>query len=150
MATTRITDAELAELASHLRLVVARSARRLRQEADTALSPTLTAALASIELLGPLTPSELAKVEGVKRPTVTRVVAKLDHLGLIERAADPDDRRSSLLSTSSAGRALLKRLRGRKNAFLTQRLRELSRDEHATLERAADLLSQMLELEANG
>src|ERR687889_143027 len=105
------------ELASHLRIAVARTARRLRQESRTSLSPTLTAALATIERHGPLTPSELAARERVQRPTVTRLLARLEEAGLVERAADPQDRRSSLVSISPAGRELLQVVRERKDAF---------------------------------
>ena len=63
----RTTSADQ-ELATRLRLAVTRSARRLRQEASTDLSPTLIAALATIERHGPLTPSELATRERVQRP----------------------------------------------------------------------------------
>src|SRR3712207_8170996 len=51
------------DLASRLRLDIARMARRLRQEAGASLSPSQTAALATIERHGPLTPSELASRE---------------------------------------------------------------------------------------
>ena len=76
-------------------------ARRLRQEAGAQLSPSQTAALATIERHGPLTPSELAERERVQRPTVTRVLARLEEAGLVERAADPGDRRCSLVSISA-------------------------------------------------
>ena len=133
------------ELASQLRIAIARSARRLRQEADTDLSPTLTAALATVERHGPLTPSELAVRERVQRPTVTRVAARLEELGLVARAADPGDRRSALISVTPAGRELLAAARTRKDAFLSERLERLSAADRATLERAAALLEDMLE-----
>ena len=124
----------------------------MRQEALGAepgeLSPTLTAALATVEHHGPLTPSELAERERVKRPTATRTVAKLDAAGLIGRTPDPADGRACLVSTTPAGRALLKRIRGRKNAYIARRLRHLDRDEVETLERAADILERMLDEEA--
>ena len=92
MATTSATqDERIAESAARLRLAIVRTARRMRQEAGGDLSPTLIAALASIDRLGPITPSELADVERVKRPTATRVAAALEREGLIERAADPSD-----------------------------------------------------------
>ena len=109
MRTTPDTD-----LAGHLRLTIARTARRLRQEAGTELSPSLTAALATIERHGPLTPSELAARERVQRPTATRVLARLEEAGLVDRTADPQDRRSSLVSATPGGRALLDDLRTRK------------------------------------
>ena len=120
-------------------------ARRLRQEAGAGLSPSQTSALATIELHGPLTPSELAVREQVQRPTVTRVLVRLEEAGLIERAADPADGRACLLSTSPEGRALMKRVRSRKNAYLSRRISKLEDSDVETLERAAEVLEQMLE-----
>jgi DNA-binding MarR family transcriptional regulator len=140
----RTTSSDV-ELASQLRIAIARSARRLRQEAGTDLSASLTAALATVERHGPLTPSELAARERVQRPTVTRVAARLEELGLVERAADPGDRRSALISVTPAGRELLAAARTRKDAFLSERLDALAPADRATLERAAALLEGMLE-----
>jgi DNA-binding MarR family transcriptional regulator len=73
--TTKNTS--LTDSAARLRLGVVRTARRLRQEAASeasGLTPTSTAALATIERHGPLTPSELADIERVKRPTITRTL----------------------------------------------------------------------------
>jgi len=120
-------------------------ARRLRQEAGAELSPSQTAALATIERHGPLTPSELAERERVQRPTVTRVLARLEEAGLVERAADPQDRRCSLVSISAEGSALLQAVRDRKNAFLARRIDALDAADREALERAAALLERMLE-----
>ena len=132
------------ELAGHLRLVIVRTARRLRQEAGVELSPSLTAALATVGRHGPLTPSELASRERIQRPTATRVVARLEELSLIARTPDPHDRRSSLVAVTAAGRALLDELRTRKTAFLAERLERLDAEERAALDRAADILERML------
>jgi DNA-binding MarR family transcriptional regulator len=120
----------------------------MRQEAGTEISATLTAALGTIERQGPLTPSELAEAERVKRPTATRIAASLEAEGLIERAPDPSDGRASLLSVSPKGRDLLRRLRKRKNAYLSRRMRELDSDDLVALEHAAEVLERMLEGEA--
>ena len=133
------------DLASRLRLDISRMARRLRQEAGASLSPSQTAALVTIERHGPLTPSELAERERVQRPTVTRVLARLEEAGLVDRAADPQDRRSSLLSISDDGRALLASARARKDAYLARRIDALEPADRAALERAAALLERMLE-----
>jgi DNA-binding MarR family transcriptional regulator len=132
------------ELAGHLRLVIVRTARRLRQETGVELSPSLTAALATVGRHGPLTPSELAARERIQRPTATRVLARLEELGLIARTPDPQDRRSSLVAVSATGSALLDELRTRKTAFLAERLEGLDADERAVLDRAADILERML------
>jgi DNA-binding MarR family transcriptional regulator len=126
---------------------VARTARRLRQEAGGGLSPTLTAALASIENHGPLTPSELADRERIKRPTATRLIVSLEESALVARTADPADGRSSLIAVTPEGHELLHTLRTRKDAYLAQRLRALSAEERETLSRAAGILERLLEEE---
>ncbi|HET7574156.1 MAG TPA: MarR family transcriptional regulator [Solirubrobacterales bacterium] len=138
----------LADTAALLRMAIVRTARRLRQEAaveSTGLTPTSVAALATIERHGPLTPSEVAEIERVKRPSITRTLGCLEREGLIERAADPSDGRSSLVSVNAAGRERLRRLRSRKNAYLARRMRDLSAAEIETLERAAEILDRMRE-----
>ena len=148
MATSSRTEARAEagpELSARLRLAIARTARRLRQEAGGDLSPSLASALATIERHGPLTPSELAEHERVRRPTATRIVARLEEAGLVERASDPSDGRMSLVSASADGRALLRRMRTRKDAYLSRRLRDLEAKEVAALERATEVLERMLE-----
>jgi DNA-binding MarR family transcriptional regulator len=138
------TTPPVPDLASRLRLDISRMARRLRQEAGAELSPSQTAALATIERHGPLTPSELADRERVQRPTVTRVLARLELAGLVRRAADPQDRRSSLVSISGDGRALLQAARARKDAYLSRRIDALETSDREALERAAAILERML------
>ena len=139
MRTTPLPD-----LASRLRLDISRMARRLRQEAGADLSPSMNAALATIERHGPLTPSELAERERVQRPTVTRVLARLEEAGLVVRAADPQDRRCSLVSISDDGRALLGAMRERKDAFLARRIDALEPADREALDRAAAIIERML------
>jgi DNA-binding MarR family transcriptional regulator len=146
--TAKANDIPLTDSAARLRLAIVRTARRLRQEATGEagdLTPTSTAALATIDRHGPLTPSELAEIERVKRPTVTRTLGWLRRAGLIERTPDPADGRSALVSVNAAGRERLRRLRGRKNAYLARRMRDLPAADVAALERAAEILEGMLE-----
>src|SRR5919202_6619920 len=131
MATTSART----DLATRLRTAIVRTNRRLRQEGGALLSPTLSAALGTIARHGPLTPSQLAERERIQRPTATRILARLEETGLVERVSDPADKRSSLISASADGRALLRRLRDRKDAYLASRLRTLDADERATLHR---------------
>ena len=90
-----------------------------------------------------MTPSELAEIERVKRPTITRTLGCLEREGLIERTADPTDRRSALVAINGAGRERLRRMRGRKNAYLARRMRDLPAADVETLERAAEILDRM-------
>jgi DNA-binding MarR family transcriptional regulator len=133
------------ELAARLRLAITRTARRLRQESGTDLGPSQVAALATIERQGPLAPSELAERERIKRPTATRILARLAEAGLVVRIPDPSDGRSAIVSISPDGRALLRRLRQRKTAYLAKRLRELPDRDVQALARAAEVLEGILE-----
>jgi DNA-binding MarR family transcriptional regulator len=138
------TSTEL-ELASRLRLAIVRTARRLRQEAGSELSPSQGAALATLERHGPLSPSELASREQVKRPTATKVIARLVEAGYAERTDDPIDKRCALVTVTPEGVALLRRVRALKTAYLAERLHELDAADAAALERAADILERLLE-----
>jgi DNA-binding MarR family transcriptional regulator len=146
--TKTATATTLSESAARLRMAIVRTARRLRQEAagvGTELTPTAASALATVERHGPLTPSELAEIERVKRPTATRTLRVLSEAGLVNRTPDPDDGRSALVSVNAAGRERLRRLRGRKNAYLARRMRDLPPADLETLERAAAILERLLE-----
>src|SRR5260221_2081189 len=90
--TQMIVDTTLTDSAARLRMAIVRMARRLRQEAAGAageLTPTSAAALATVERHGPLTPSELAEIERVKRPTATRTLRVLGEAGRGERPPEP-------------------------------------------------------------
>src|SRR4051795_12921710 len=139
-------DTSLTDSAARLRMAIVRTARRLRQEAAGTggeLTPTAVAALATVERHGPLTPSQLAAIERIKRPTATRILRVLLEAGLIDRTPDPADGRSSLVGVNGAGRERLRRLRGRKNAYLARRMRDLTDEEVETLERATEILERM-------
>jgi DNA-binding MarR family transcriptional regulator len=138
---TRLTDAALA---SRLRLSVMRLARRMRAErAETSLTLTQLAALATLERLGPLTPGELAAVERVQPPSMTRVVASLQDAGLVLRSPHPRDGRQVLLEVSAGGAGLLREDRRRREAWLAQQLAELDDDERDVLRRAAEILDRL-------
>jgi DNA-binding MarR family transcriptional regulator len=143
-----ISEASQLDVAARLRLAVTRLSRRLRQQAADGLSPSQTSALSSIERHGPLTPSELATIERIKRPTATRVLGGLEEAGLIAREADEVDGRVTRVTVTREGSALLKRLRARKNAYLARGLRQFDDEELAALERATELIERLLESEA--
>lgn len=136
------------DLATRLRLVVTRLARRLRQQAGAPLSPTQAAVLATVERRGPLTLGELAHAERVRPPTVTASVRRLEGRALIRRQRDHDDRRVVRVEITTAGRRLLAEIRTRKRAYLEQRLGALPARDQATLTRAASILERVLEEDA--
>lgn len=138
-------DTDLAGLASHLRLSVFRASRTLRRESQAGISPTLLAALATIDRHGPMTAGDLATHEQVRKPTVTRILGSLVDEGLVERAADPLDGRVSWVRLTPAGRGLMRRARGRTDRYLADRLDRLEPGDLAALERAAEILDRIAE-----
>lgn len=134
------------ELASRLRLTLTRLSRQLRQQSlEGELTPSQLSALSSIERHGPVQLSELAAIERVQPPSMTKIVAKLEEHGLVERSSDPADRRVSLVRASAAGERALRRSRSRKEAWLAARLDGFDGDERARLEAALPVLERLLD-----
>lgn len=133
------------ELAGRLHLAVTRVARRLRQEADAELTPSQISALATVSRHGPVTLGEIAELERVAPPTVTRVISKLEGDGLVTRREDPEDRRVALVASSPAGERLLGRARRRKVAWLVEHLESLDPQERERLAAAAEILERLAE-----
>jgi DNA-binding MarR family transcriptional regulator len=144
-ATANVPDRETLELASSLRLAVMRLARRLRQQADAGVTPSMLSALHTIARLEPVTLGDLARAERVQPSSTTVVVSALEREGLVARQTDPADRRVTWVRPSAQGRRLIERVRSRKTAYLARRLRALSPEERDVLERAARLLETMIE-----
>lgn len=135
----------LEDTADSLRRAIVRTSRRMRHEAGGPLTPTQLATLASVWRSGQATPGSLADAEGVRRPTMTRVLAHLEEAGMVERRTDPADGRCSLVTITEAGRACLDDQRSRKSAWLVRMLDRLPPEDVATLERAAAILENSLE-----
>jgi DNA-binding MarR family transcriptional regulator len=148
VVTTTVAPIDTAELASRLRLSVTRLARKLRQQAEPGITPSLLSALSTIERAGPMTIGELCAVEQVQPPTMTRLVASLVETGMVERSVDPDDRRVAWVRVTPGGARSLAQTRKRKEAYLAKRLRRLEPERLAVLEEAAAILDQLVEGES--
>src|SRR2546423_9867932 len=141
VVTRRVTAAELAE---QLRAAITRLNRRLRQTRPMGeLTQNQLSVLTSLELAGALTPRELSDAERVQPPTMTKVLAKLEERGLIQRAPHPTDRRQVLLSSTSEGREVLLEQRRVKAEWLTGRLTGLSASDREVLVQAAEILERI-------
>jgi DNA-binding MarR family transcriptional regulator len=133
-----------------MRISISRLARRLRVEQrltvlgpDPVLSDIQLAALAALERNAAMTPGELAEYEKVQPPSMTRVIAVLEERSLVRRSPHPTDRRQVILTVTDEGRSLVDRVRRRKEAWLAQRLQELSAEEVAILRAAAPILEKL-------
>ncbi|MFN3946442.1 MAG: MarR family winged helix-turn-helix transcriptional regulator [Allosphingosinicella sp.] len=124
----------------------ARLVRWLRA-ADPAprLTGAQASALAVIVHAEGVTPSELARWEEVKRPTVARTLAQLDALGLLERAPSPTDGRAVRLRASDKGRRWFAEGQTRRARPLAQALAALPAEKAARLRGALPLLEQLIE-----
>jgi DNA-binding MarR family transcriptional regulator len=131
-------------LASELRTSVMRLARRLRRmRADTTLSLGQLAALGTLDRHGPMTPGELAAHERVQPPSMTRIVNALETTGYVTRTPHPKDGRQVVIALTAEGGRLLKEDRRQREAWLAQRLRELSPEERDLLHQAATVLDKL-------
>lgn len=131
-------------LASELRTSVMRLARRLRRmRADTTLSLGALAALGTLDRHGPQSPGELAAHERVQPPSMTRIVKALEAEGFVTRQPHPTDGRQVVVALTPAGVALLREDRKRREAWLAQRLCELTAEERDILRKASPVLERL-------
>jgi len=137
------TDVD-AEVAARLRLAITRLARQLRQQTVGGLTASQAAALAMVERLGEPSLGELASAEGVRPPSMTRIVDGLTGAGLVERVVDVEDRRFARVRITAEGRRTLQRSRSAKTAFLARRLRRLSEPERAAMADLVALLEHLV------
>src|SRR6266446_10690071 len=115
--------------------------RRLRVE-DKAMGLTgpRASALSVLVFRGPLTMSQLAEAEQVRRPTITRLVDGLERRGLVRRVSHADDGRVQLVEATAAGRRLLQKGRARRVERLMGGIVHLDGEDQRVLARAAELM----------
>jgi DNA-binding MarR family transcriptional regulator len=134
-----------AGLAAELRIGVMRLRRRLANERhpDNELSLGAMAVLGCLYRNGELPVGELAAHERVKPPSMTRTVNCLEEDGYVTRRPHDTDGRQVVVALSDKGRETVLADRARRDAWLNQRLRELTADERAVLRRAAPILDRL-------
>jgi DNA-binding MarR family transcriptional regulator len=141
---TTLKRVSAATFAARLQSTITLLNRRLRATRPVGeLTPSQFSVLGSLDLAGALTPRELADSERVRPPTITRIVAKLEAAGLVQRTPHPTDGRQVILSPTEQGRSVLQQARKAREAWLARRLAELSPDERATLREASRILERI-------
>jgi DNA-binding MarR family transcriptional regulator len=132
-------------LAGDLRIAVMRLARRLRAErADIDLTLTQLSALAALERHGPMTPGNLAAIERVRPPSMTRVLNGLADQGLVSRTAHPSDGRQVIVAATDEARTRLRDDRRRREAWLAQRLATLEPEQRQALRAVVPIMEQLV------
>lgn len=136
------------ETAAALRLALSLLVRHMRQAPPGGAREELTlpqrAALARLDHHGPTAPAELARLEQISPQSMGATLADLEATALVARRPDPTDGRRVLMFITAAGR---RRLSERRTARARQMAAALSaeftRDELATLAKAAPLLERL-------
>ena len=132
-------------LASALRVSVMRLARRMRTERDATndLSLNQLAVLGTLDRHGPLTAGELAGIERVQPPSLTRTVNCLVERGMVAREPHSTDGRQVVVRLAEAGRDVLLQERRRRDQWMATQLRGLTVEERDLLRRAAPILDRL-------
>ncbi len=133
-----------AALAAVLGNAISRFSRRQRQARPVGeLTQNQISVLTSLELGGPLTPRELADAERVQPPTITKILARLEDRGLLQRTPHPTDGRQVLLSPTPAGHDIVAEQRRAKDEWLTRALSGLSPAQRQILCQAAEIMARI-------
>ena len=140
-----MTAAPRSDIGSALRLAVLRLSRRLRQETtgSAEVTPSQLSAMVALARHGEITLGELAAIEQIAPPSMTRIAARLEEKGLLERRADASDRRVARVAISEQGLELLRQSRERGDAFMSSRLELLSPEDREVLARAVPVLERL-------
>ena len=140
-------DADVRQVAAALRLSISLLLRRLRQSPpDGGLTMPESVALARLEKNGPLTSSELAKLERISPQSMGATLAALESRGLVQRHADPADGRRALISLSKAGRQMRRSRTDARTSQLAEALAGgFTKAELKQLMAAAPLLERLAE-----
>ena len=134
------------DVSARLRGVVMRLSRQLNASAThEGLTPSQASALGLINGRGPLSLSELAAIEGLNPTMVSRIVGRLDELGLISRRQNPQDLRSAVVEITDQGRQTHDRVRGERAKVLSDCLEELSSAEQQAVVTALPALEALAE-----
>lgn len=132
------------DAAIRLRRVIIKLARQLNASSTGAgLTPSQASALGLIVARGPLGLGELGELEGLNPTMLSRVIGKLQSMGLIDRVRDPDDLRSVTVVSSAAGRRVDKQIKARRAAAISQWLELLGADQVAALTTALPALEEL-------
>ena len=133
-------------LADQLHSAAIHLLRMLRvQDLKTGIGPARLSALSVLVFGGPKSLKELAEIEQVQPPTMSRIVAGLAKERLIRRATSTHDRRQIRLEATEKGKRVLLEARQRRVRDLAARLAHLSEDELGGLEKSIKAVRKAIE-----
>jgi DNA-binding MarR family transcriptional regulator len=124
---------------------LARSQRAHRQRDMRALPFSLSSVLSTLERVGPMTATQLAALEGVRKPSITRALAALEAQELIKRGTLPTDGRRQVIQITPLGIRSVKESRRIVDEWYAERLKQLSAEDIRALRSAIGALSRLAE-----
>ena len=137
-----LNSPQLTRMATDLRLACMRISRRVRFESSHDVAPHQFSVLCRLEET-PRTPGELAEIERVAKPSMTRTVGALVARGLVLRQPDPTDGRQVILSITAEGRRSVRAIRRQRDAWMASRVAALTPEEQDVLARATVILAKV-------
>jgi len=138
-AATALPAPEQNDFATRFAVAIGRINRRIRPTHD-GISHGLISALGSVVRVGEIRPGDLARLEVVAAPTMTRLVADLEARGLVTRRPDPTDGRSFFVVPTEAGIDAVRRARFERAERVAALLSTLPPEQFAAVEAAIDAL----------
>jgi DNA-binding MarR family transcriptional regulator len=115
-----------------------------QQDVVARQGPARLSALSVLVFGGPMALGQLAAVEQVKAPTMSRIVAGLKRSGLARIESDASDARRIRVTASPQGKRLLRQARARRIRLVADALCQLDERELRTLLQAAALVETAL------
>ena len=132
------------ETADRLHSAAIHLLRRLRvRDRESGVGPAQLSALSVLVFGGPRSLGELADAEQVRPPTMSRIVAGLEHSGLVKRRKTEDGRRVRL-EASTKGIKILQEGRKRRVELLAKAVYLLSAREQHQLVELVELLQRVI------
>ncbi len=149
-ASERVVDPGSARLGSvddidRLRLAILRLTRRIRSHASPGITPSQLAVLGTIIHNERATVGQIAEIEHVQPPSVSKIVGALERLGYVKRSVNPDDRRCAPLVATPAGLEYADAVRSAGRTWLAEQLDELDVIDVTAIEQALPALERLLE-----
>jgi DNA-binding MarR family transcriptional regulator len=139
---------ELREVTTRLQLVLGRLSRVLRRESPSSLGPGALSALHTLAAEGALRPSDLAAREGVRPPTMTRILTVLEDGGYVVRTPDPADGRANLVVITPGGTEEITGTRSARANRLAEHLATLDPEQRQLLTMALPVLEALAGIES--
>jgi DNA-binding MarR family transcriptional regulator len=132
-------------LANRLRPVLLQLNRQLRREIHSlGVTGGQVSLLIQIKYHPGIGIRELAALERISVPGMSKFISRLEEAGLVQREPVEGDQRRVGLTLTSAGQKVLRSVKSKRTAWLSARLRELDPDELEAIDAAIEPLAHLL------